>query len=233
MYCRPPATGPPPPSLKKGSILASAPPPLSSTTPVRMRTTRTPRRSAAAASRSHTAQTWARKSSAAGSDSSRTSSPRCPYQPIAEARDQRRRARVRRLEAGDEVARALLARRDQPALGLRVPALGDVLAGEVDHAVAAGQRGGGGGRGLGIPGDGLDAERGVRLPRVAREHGHLVAALAQPLTSRVPIRPVAPVTVTRIRPSPRSTSSPSIRARAAAGIGQSWTARNSPVSLWA
>ena len=38
-----------------------------------------------------------------------------------------------------------LARGQQPPLGLVVPALGDVLAGEVDHAVAAGERRGGAG----------------------------------------------------------------------------------------
>ena len=234
MYCRPPATGPPPPSLKKGSILASAPPPLSSTTPVRIADDADAERAPPRPPRAPTtAQTWARKSSAAGSDSSRTSSPRCPYQPTAEAETS---------AAGRGSAAS------RPATRLRVPCSRDAIS---RRLVSSSQRwatssparwitpsrpasaASGGGRGLGIPGDGLDAERGVRLPGVAREHGHLVAALAQPLH-----QPRAdPARGSRHRhPHPAVPSLDVIAEHtgaAAAGIGQSWTARNSPVSLWA
>src|SRR5215218_834399 len=79
--------------------------------------------------------------------------------------------RLSRSQAGDEVARAELARRPYALLGRRRPALGDVLAREVDDGVAAGQRLGGRRPRERVPNDG--AETGG-----AREGHHIVAAVA-------------------------------------------------------
>jgi hypothetical protein len=82
-------------------------------------------------------------------------------------------------QAGDQVARAELARLAQAPLGVVAPALRDVLAGEVDHPVAPGERLGRRRLVLRPPCDRLDAEGIPRALRVARQHRHLVAAPAQ------------------------------------------------------
>src|SRR3954466_10479108 len=85
------------------------------------------------------------------------------------------RARRGRLQAGDEVAGAELARGADPALGVLAPPLRDVLAREVHDRVAAGQRLGRRRLLLGAPGD------GVARGGAARERGDRVAAGAQAL----------------------------------------------------
>src|SRR4028119_1935120 len=73
-------------------------------------------------------------------------------------------------EAGDEIAGALLAARGDLRLRGVAPALGDVFAREVDDGVAAGEPLRGGAVGLGVPRDGLYAERLARALGVARQH---------------------------------------------------------------
>ena len=107
--------------------------------------------------------------------------------------DEHARARVGRLDPGHEVARAELARGADAALGVVAPALRDVLAREVDDGVAAGERRGGRRLVLGLPRDGAGGGR------VARQRDDVVAAGAQALDELVPIRPLAPVTVTFMR----------------------------------
>ena len=85
MYCLPEPTGPPAPSLNGVSSCLSAPPRASSTMPVRTIATRTPAGSASRAAASQSRQSCAMKSLPGPADSSRVSSPCGPYQPIAEA----------------------------------------------------------------------------------------------------------------------------------------------------
>jgi hypothetical protein len=93
-----------------------------------------------------------------------------PVVPDGRRRHQRVRARLRRLDACDQVAGADLARVLDAAQAFGVPALGDVLAGEVDDGVTAveclGRR-----RTLHrVPAD---------VATAAAEHGDLVAASAE------------------------------------------------------
>ena len=142
MYWRPPATGPPTPSRNGGSIFASAPPSRSSTTPVRTQHHAHAELAARSAPRPPTRRTpRARKSRPGGASSSSGSSPCGAVVADRRGADQRARARLgrrRRPATRLRVPRhAALADR---ALGLRAPALGDRLAGEVDDRVAARQR---------------------------------------------------------------------------------------------
>ena len=90
---------------------------------------------------------------------------------------ERARARLGRAQPGDQVARPLLAAGAEAALGVVAPALVDRLAGEMQDGVAARQRRCRRAARLRVPGVRLDAaERRLRPLRVAREHGHLVAA---------------------------------------------------------
>src|SRR5215218_5148547 len=91
-------------------------------------------------------------------------------------RDEHPGPRLGRAQAGDEVARSLLARLEQPALDRGGPAPAGVLAGEVDDAVASGERRRRRRLGLRSPAVRLDAELRARLVRAARQHSHLVAA---------------------------------------------------------
>ena len=85
-------------------------------------------------------------------------------------------------------------------LALRAPALRHVLAGEVHHRVATGERLSRRRFAQRVPAHRRHPEpRGGSL-RVAREHRDLLAvARAAPRRAALPIRPVAPVSVTRIR----------------------------------
>jgi hypothetical protein len=98
-----------------------------------------------------------------------------PVVAAGRARDERPRPlrRRQRAQPGHEVAGAQLAAGADALAGRRAPALGDVLAGQVDDRVATpeGIRGGG-------PGGGIPARA---PPWVARQDRDVVAALAQAL----------------------------------------------------
>ena len=109
MYCSPPATGPPTPSLNGGSIFASAPPRRRArrrcaTDDAHAELRGRPRLALPADAH------LARKSSPGGVDSVTRSSPCGAVVADGGGADQHARARVGRAQAGDEVARAGLAR---------------------------------------------------------------------------------------------------------------------------
>ena len=175
MYWAPPATGPPTPSLKNGSIFASAPPPWSSSTPVRtvddaQAEVGRPLRLALPDHADFGEEVVAGRGLLV--------EPLVAVRAVVADRgggDEHARARLGRLDPGHEVAGAELARAADAALGVVGPALGDVLAREVDDRVAAGERRGRRGLLLRLPRD------GARGGRVARQRGDLVAAGAQAL----------------------------------------------------
>ena len=161
----------------------------------------------ARASVSHPRVTWARKSSAAGADSSSRSSPRAPYQPAGGLRDERGRPlglRERR-QPGHEVARAEHTRVADLAPGVIGPALGDRRAREVHHRVAAAERLGRGRlRERVLPAHGLHAELAARRRRAsATARSPRRRGPRAPAPGRAPIIPVAPVTTTFTTRPPR------------------------------
>ena len=84
VHCDPGPRRPPTPARKSGSCLASAPPSALSTMPVRAMTVRMPASTAGWAASSQATQTSARNPSPAVERSSRISSPREPYHPMAD-----------------------------------------------------------------------------------------------------------------------------------------------------
>ena len=180
MYCLPLPIGPPTPALNGGSIFASAPPSASSTSPVRILTTRMPSFAASAVvlpAHADLRQPVAARRARLVDDlvAARAVVAR------RGCRDEHRRARHCGEDAGDEVARALLAAGEDLGLVLLVPALRDVLAGEVHDRVAPGQRLGRRAAGLRVPRDRLDAELLAGALGVARQRADLVAAVLQRL----------------------------------------------------
>ena len=168
----------------------------------------------------------ARKSSPAGSSSVTRLVAAAPVLADRGGRDQRGRARVGRAQAGDEVARAELARAHAAGAWSRRPSAGRRprrRGGRRRRGPPAPRRAPARASGRQATASTPSAARAAL--RVARQHGHLVAARAcSAATSRAPMRPVAPVIVTRIR-QPRASWS-----HLGSPLIQPWIARNSVVS---
>ena len=138
MYWSPPATGPPTPSLNGSSIFASAPPSESSTTPVRTRTTRRPSRCGLLRlALPGDADLGQEVVAGRGVLVEALVAVRAVVADGAGADQRLRRGSAASMRL-DEVARARARATPRIALARVVgPALGDVLAGEVDDGVAA------------------------------------------------------------------------------------------------
>ena len=203
MYCLPPPTGPPTPALKNGSIFSSAPPPASSTMPVRTFTTRVPSFavSACASQRTTTSASQSRPGglvSSTGSSRGRRSSPRPRRRRAPAGAAWRRRSRARgarpALAAVEDAASWLLA----PALARRPRRRGarSRRARRARPAAAVSFSGS----------HGSASTPSFSLARPAsRESAMTSSPRAFSAATRCdPMRPVAPVTVTRFMRRPSS-----------------------------